>query len=97
MRVTLYKDSAGNLHETYEAYAKAEEAIKIKPAVEKLVSDKRSALNRDDRDNFCLYEEDIAGFIADNAEALREILNGAVLPRRGRKAASNDDKVKAAA
>jgi len=86
MRVTLYKSSDGQLHETYEAYAAREQALKVEAAV-KSVKLNTSTFDTDDFDNQVLHIDSVADFIADNASALREILNAAVIVKRGRKPA----------
>jgi hypothetical protein len=99
MKVTLYKSADGTLHETHEAFAAREAQLKIEPAVRALVEQaaESNALDADERGLSVLYasvvfnddvDKTIAGWIANNADALRTILNGAVINKRGRKPAA---------
>jgi hypothetical protein len=84
MKVSFYKDSKGQLHETHAAYSAAEAAIKTEATltgVDLLLV----GFEFDDRDNQVLHAADVKKFIAANAEVLREVLNDAVVVKRGRK------------
>lgn len=85
MKVTLYRSTDGQLHETYAAYAKHEASLKIAAAV-KIAELDMGMFGTDDASNVVLYAADVAAFIADNADVLRAILNGSAIPVRGRKA-----------
>jgi len=85
MKVTLFKSSDGALHETHEAFAKHEAKIKLLPAVDSLI--------KSDADLALSEEPDLvdAAWIVGHADKLREILNGAVIVKRGRRARKATD------
>jgi hypothetical protein len=100
-KVILHRSSDGTLHETQTACAKHEVKLRIAPQVEKLVSEvpkfvcDGGTFEADDRGNACLFEENIPAFVVANADALRKILNDALVAKRARKpkAAKSDKPV----
>ena len=85
--VKMHKASDGSLHESFAAFAKHEEGLKITAAV-KEATFVTAGFELDDRDNSVLYVEGIAEFVAANAETLRTILATASVSKRGRKGAA---------
>lgn len=76
--VKMHKASDGTLHESFDAFAKHEERLKIMPELDKAI----------EACDFSASEHGvIREFTLNNADKLREILNGAVVSKRGRKAA----------
>ena len=86
--VKMHKASDGSLHESFEAYAKHEAGLKIKKAIGESALNLTSFFVNEDAgsDAKVLHEDDISTFVADNADALRNILNNSAVSRRGRKA-----------
>ena len=85
--VKMHKASDGTLHESFDAFAKHEEKLKIAAAV-KDVTFVTAGFELDDRDNEVLHVENIGEFIAANAVALRNVLASASVSKRGRKGAA---------
>lgn len=86
MKVTMFKATDGSLHATHEEYAKCEAEIKMVPQLEALIeTGVGNSFAQDHDGTSCLYGEDIPHWVVDNAAALREILNGSVIKKRGRK------------
>lgn len=90
--VKMYKAADGSLHETFDAFAKREAELKMKPQLEALAAAPQfvcdgGVFEADDRGNHVLFPENIPSWVIVNADKLREILNGATVSRRGRKSA----------
>lgn len=83
MQVTVHKSTDGKFFESFEAYKAHEEALQVNA---KLADAKLNygAFSKDDRDNDVLFPENVAKFVADNAEELRKVLNSSVVVKRGR-------------
>lgn len=89
MRVTLYKSTDGQLHETYEAFAAREQALKVEAMMSAVESKlDTTAFDKDEYGNDVLHMASLGEFVANNADVLREVLNAAVIVKRGRKPAS---------
>lgn len=84
--VKMHKASDGSLHETFEAFARREEKLKIGKAVEVTSFDLSDFFVNEDAgsNERVLSEDNIGAFVVANAEKLRAILNVAVVTRRGR-------------
>lgn len=87
--VKMHKASDGTLHESFDAFAKHEEKLKIGKAVEAASFDLSAFFANEDAGSTgkVLFEEDIGSFVAANADTLRAILAAASVSKRGRKAA----------
>jgi hypothetical protein len=92
--VKMHQASDGSLHATFDAYVKHEESLKIVAGIEAAGLNTFSGYGQDDRGNQVIFSEpgateaSIADFIVANAETLRNILNNAVVSKRGRKNAA---------
>ena len=86
--VKMHKASDGSLHETFDAFAKREAELKIGKAVEAATFNMEVATSVDGYNGTLIDTDDLASFITANAEVLRDILNSAVVPKRGRKTAA---------
>lgn len=85
--VKMHKASDGSLHESFDAFAKHEEKLKIEAAVKDVVF-VTAGFELDDRDNEVLHVENIGAFVAANADTLRSILAAGNVSKRGRKGAA---------
>lgn len=91
MKVTLYKSSDGMLHETHIAYSEREAHLKMLPELRAAKWCPESVAKYcmiDDEtgeQDAILSMDELPDFIAINADLIRNILNGAVVSRRGRK------------
>lgn len=84
--VKMHKASDGSLHESFDAFAKHEEGLKIAAAC-KDATFVTAGFELDDRDQSVLYVEGIAAFVAANANTLRAVLAAGSVSKRGRKTA----------
>lgn len=80
--VKMHQASDGSLHVTFEAFAAHEAVLKMTPQLEELAD---TIEFNDDINGSVIFAEDFPAFVIANADALRNILNGAVLTQRGRK------------
>jgi hypothetical protein len=91
MKVTLYKSSDGMLHETHIAYLEREARLKMLPELRAVkwcpesVADYCMIDDETGEHDAILSMNDLPDFIVLNADLIRNILNGAVISRRGRK------------
>lgn len=88
--VKMHKTSDGTLHESFEAFARHEEKLKIGKAVEAASFNLDSFfVNEDAGSNGKVLDADNIGqFVADNAEVLRVVLAAGNVSKRGRKGAA---------
>lgn len=86
MQVTMFKATDGQLFDTFDAYAKHEETIKLQEAIS-AVELNLGSFYEDDRGSLVLASEDIGKFVVANADALRVALatSKPVLRVRGRR------------
>lgn len=84
--VKMHQASDGSLHPDFEAYAKHEEAVKIRKSLQTVALNESMFAGENDGQG--LDFETIASFVVANGETLRAVLNGAVVSKRGRKAES---------
>lgn len=82
--VKMHKASDGSLHESFDAFAKHEEKLKIGEICKSVIF-VTAGFELDDRDNEVLHVDNIAVFVAANADALRNILANSNVSKRGRK------------
>lgn len=85
--VKMHQASDGSLHPSFDAFAKHEEGLKIAAAC-KDATFVTAGFELDDRDNSVLHIENVADFIAANAETLRTVLAAGAVSKRGRKGAA---------
>lgn len=83
MQVTVHKSTDGQFFESFEAYKAHEEALQVNAKLAD-ANLNLSAFSKDDRDNDVLFPENVAKFVAANADKLREVLNSSVVVKRGR-------------
>lgn len=88
-RISVYESTDGSFHKSFELFAIHEERLRIKKATDDAVLDFNTFFTNEDAgsDEKVLSEDGIADFIADNAAALRKILDTSAITKRGRKAA----------
>jgi hypothetical protein len=91
MRITVYESTDGEIFRTQAEFMKHEEMLKIKPAVTDLVNKTTlftcdgGAFDADMNGNKCLYPDDVPGWVIQNADVLRNILNNSITLKRGPK------------
>lgn len=83
MQVTVHKSTDGKFFESFEDYKAHEEALQVNAKLAD-ANLNYGAFSKDDRENDVLFPENVAKFVADNAEKLREVLNSSVVVKRGR-------------
>lgn len=88
--VKMHKASDGSLHESFDAFAKHEEKLKISKAVETASFNLDAFFVNEDAgsDGKVLPEENIGAFVAANADVLRKVLAAGNVSKRGRKGAA---------
>lgn len=86
-KVTLHKSSDGKLHDTATLCAKHEVSLRVSFAAKDATFNLSAACRVDDEQNDAVYASDLPQFIVDNADQLRNLLNGALIAKRVRKAA----------
>ncbi len=83
MQVTMHKATDGALFETFEAFAKHEEKLKIEAAIKADVLNTND-FHETDAGYLALDLENVASFVAANADVLRKALEVAKVVKRGR-------------
>lgn len=85
-KVIMYQAADGSLHKTLKEKEAKNVELRLKPAADAFVAGLDATdFNSDDRDQPCLYRDNVAEFIVKNADGLRKLLNDVLVVRRPRK------------
>lgn len=85
MQVTVFKSTDGQFFETFDAYKAHEEAFLVAKNLQGVELNTDASFVPDDSEDSVIAVADLPKFIADNAQALREVLAASVVaPRKGR-------------
>lgn len=82
-KVTMHKANDGSLHNTAKECEARNTTLRLAPTVEAFVTEIPDEIFSGDSEGCdLLYRSDLSRFIIDNADALRKILNDALIVRR---------------